>query len=34
MTYLIKFPDNNGKFSIYTGGNIRGLYSYLEIGSA
>ena len=27
---IIKLPDNNGKLSIYTGGNIRGIYIYLE----
>ena len=29
MTDLIKFLDNKGKSSVYTGGNIHGLYRYL-----
>ena len=31
MIALIKFPNNNGKSAVYTGGNIHGLYCYLEI---
>ena len=31
MTYIITFLDNNGKLAVYTGINIYGLYSYLEI---
>ena len=31
MKYLIKFPDKNRKLAVYTGGNIHGLYRYLEI---
>ena len=31
MKDLIIFLDNNGKSSIYTGGNINGLYCYLGI---
>ena len=34
MTDLITFLDNNGKYAVYTGGDIHGIYSYLEsIGS-
>ena len=29
MIYLIKLLDNNGKYSVYTGGNIHVIYSYL-----
>ena len=31
MTDLITFVDNNGKSAIYAGGNIHGLYIYLEV---
>ena len=31
MTYLITFLDNNRKYAVYTGGNIHGIYLYLEI---
>ena len=31
MTYLITFLDNNEKYAVYTGGNIHGLYHYLEM---
>ena len=31
MTDLITFLDNNGKYSIYTGGYIIGIYCYLEM---
>ena len=31
MTDLIKFLDYNGKYAVYTGWNIRGLYRYLEM---
>ena len=31
MIDLITFLDNNGKSAVYTGGNIRGLYRYLEM---
>ena len=31
MTYLIKFLDNNGKYDVYTGGNIDVIYCYLEM---
>ena len=31
MTYIITFLDNNGKYSVYTGGGIRGIYRYLEM---
>ena len=31
MKYLITFLDNNRKFAIYTGVNIHGLCSYLDI---
>ena len=31
MTDLITFLDNNGKSSVYTEGNIHGIYSYLEM---
>ena len=30
MTYLITFPDSNGKSAVYKGANIHGLFSYLE----
>ena len=29
--YIITFLDNNGKYSVYTGGNIHGIYSYLDM---
>ena len=31
MTYIITLLDNNGKSSVYTGGNIHGIYIYLDI---
>ena len=31
MTDLITFPEKNGKLAIYTGGDIHGIYCYLEI---
>ena len=31
IIYLITFLDNNGKYSVYIGGNIRGIYFFLEI---
>ena len=31
MTYIIKFLDNNGKYDFYTGGDINGIYRYLEM---
>ena len=31
MTDLITFLDKNGKYAVYTGGNINGIYRYLEI---
>ena len=31
MTYPITFLDNNGKCVVYTGGDIHGIYSYLEM---
>ena len=31
MTNLITFLDNNGQSSVYTGGDIRGIYRYLEM---
>ena len=31
MTYLIKFLDNNAKSAVYMGGDIHGIYRYLEI---
>ena len=31
MTDLITFLDKNGKLAVYTGGNIHGIYRYLEI---
>ena len=31
MTDLITFFDNNGKSSVYTGGDIHGIYRYLEM---
>ena len=31
MTDLITFPDNNGKYAIYKGGKIHGIYRYLDI---
>ena len=31
MTDLITFPDNNRKSDVYKGGNIHGLYCYIEM---
>ena len=31
MTDLITFLDNNGKYAVYTGGDIHGIYRYLEM---
>ena len=31
MKDIITFHENNGKLAVYTGGNIHGLYCYLEI---
>ena len=31
MKNLITFLDNNGKYAVYTGGEINGIYRYLEI---
>ena len=31
MTDLITFLDNNGKYSVYTGGDIHGIYNYIEM---
>ena len=31
MKYLITLIDNNIKYAIYTGGNINGIYHYLEM---
>ena len=31
ITYLVTLLDNNRKSAAYTGGNINGLYSYLEM---
>ena len=31
MTYLITLLENNGKYAVYTGGNIHGIYCYLEM---
>ena len=31
MTDIVIFLDNNGKSAVYTGGNIHGLYCYLEM---
>ena len=31
MTDTVKLPENNGKPAVYTGVNINGLYSYLEM---
>ena len=31
MTDLITLFDNNGKYSVYTGGEINGIYSYLDM---
>ena len=31
MTYLLTFLDNNTKSAVQTGGNINGLYCYLDI---
>ena len=34
MTYLITLLDKNGKYAVYTGGNIPGIYHYLEMNRA
>ena len=31
MTDIITFLDNSGKYAVYKGGDIHGIYSYLEI---
>ena len=31
MTYIITLPNNNGKYAVYIGVNINGIYLYLEI---
>ena len=31
MTYLITFLDKNGKSDVFTGGDIHGIYRYLEM---
>ena len=31
MTYLITLLDNNGKSAVYIGGNMHGLYPYIEM---
>ena len=31
MIDLITFLDNNGKYAVYTGGDIHGIYRYLEM---
>ena len=31
MTYLITLLDSNGKYTVYIGGDIHGLYRYLDI---
>ena len=31
ITYLITLLDNNGKYDVYTGGNIHGIHRYLEM---
>ena len=31
MTYITTLIDNNGKYAVYTGGGIHGIYCYLEI---
>ena len=31
MAYIIIFLDNSGKYDVYTGGNIHGIYRYLDI---
>ena len=31
ITYLIKLIENNGKYAVYTWGNIDGIYRYLEM---
>ena len=31
MTDLITFPDKNGKSAVYEGGDIHGIYRYLEM---
>ena len=31
MTYLITFPHNNGKSAVHTGGDIPGIFRYLEM---
>ena len=34
MKNIITFLDKNVKYAVYTGGNIHGLYCYLEINEA
>ena len=34
MTDLITFLDNNGKYAVYTGGEIHEIYRYLEMNGA
>ena len=31
MTDLIKFLEKNGKYAVYVGGKMNGIYRYLEI---
>ena len=31
ITDLITFPEKNGKYNVYIGGNINGIYHYLEM---
>ena len=31
MTDIITLLDNNGKFAVYTGENIHGIYRYIEM---
>ena len=31
MKDIITFLDNNGKYAVYKGGNIHGLYCYLDM---
>ena len=31
MTYIITFLDKNGKYAVYIGGDINGIYIYLDI---
>ena len=31
MTYLITLLENNGNSTVYTGGEIHGIYRYLEM---